>query len=502
MIGHQPENYAADVGNMATFVVSISAGTMPTYQWRTYEGGTWVNISGATSATYTTPAVQAGDDGTQFDVVITNNFGSVTSNTVTLYVGSVGWWKFDETNGTTASDSSGNGLTGTLQNGATWTNGIINGAVAFNGQNSYCEVPYTPSLDYLPGNDLTLSTWIWINPTETSGAGLIIRPWDGGGHYNYGLRLYADDTVGLCLKPIHARRSGRQVAKRLVDWNVALYRGTVVGSSNTMTLYVDGVAVASTVFSIADWQMPQIPDCPLAIGTVFPYGSGGWDYPRLSFDGKIDNTHIYSVALGPDEIAAQAGLTPAAPSVNITSPGSGVFTAPGAIAITANASETGGTIAKVDFYADGTLLGTDTSSPYYWIWNNPAPRALHADGCGHRQQRRNVDAIECHQCQRDSCCAHRAQCLRCLAQPNQSELDRPQRHHQRLQHLSQHDLRRRKLRLSINTGGLVATTSYNDTTASSGTTYYYTVEAVSARRAAARLQRSQRPDLSRRSDGP
>jgi len=35
--------------------------------------------------------------------------------------GLVGWWKADETEGTMAADSSGNGQNGTLLNGPTWT---------------------------------------------------------------------------------------------------------------------------------------------------------------------------------------------------------------------------------------------------------------------------------------------------------------------------------------------------------------------------------------------
>lgn len=35
--------------------------------------------------------------------------------------GLMAYWKFDEGNGTTAADSSGNGNTGTLVNGVTWT---------------------------------------------------------------------------------------------------------------------------------------------------------------------------------------------------------------------------------------------------------------------------------------------------------------------------------------------------------------------------------------------
>jgi regulation of enolase protein 1 (concanavalin A-like superfamily)/phosphatidylserine/phosphatidylglycerophosphate/cardiolipin synthase-like enzyme len=71
-----------------------------------------------------------------------------------------------------------------------------------------------------------------------------------------------------------------------------------------------------------------------------------------------------------------AGSGPAAnvpPSVSLTSPGPGSsFTAPASITLTASAADTDGTVAKVDFYVGGTLLQTDTTSPYSITWSNVA----------------------------------------------------------------------------------------------------------------------------------
>ena len=54
-----------------------------------------------------------------------------------------------------------------------------------------------------------------------------------------------------------------------------------------------------------------------------------------------------------------------APMVSITSPATGAsFVAGTAIAVTASATDSDGSIVKVDFYRDGVLVGTDTSAPY------------------------------------------------------------------------------------------------------------------------------------------
>src|SRR6266487_1361668 len=59
------------------------------------------------------------------------------------------------------------------------------------------------------------------------------------------------------------------------------------------------------------------------------------------------------------------------PTVSITSPANGAtFTAPASIPITASASESAGSISKVEFFNGATLLGTATSSPYTFTWSS------------------------------------------------------------------------------------------------------------------------------------
>ena len=78
----QPANQTVNTGQTATFSVT-AAGTAPvSYQWK--KNGT--NIVAATSASYTTPATVASDNGALFAVTVTNSCGSVTSNNATLTV--------------------------------------------------------------------------------------------------------------------------------------------------------------------------------------------------------------------------------------------------------------------------------------------------------------------------------------------------------------------------------------------------------------------------------
>jgi YVTN family beta-propeller protein len=82
-----------------------------------------------------------------------------------------------------------------------------------------------------------------------------------------------------------------------------------------------------------------------------------------------------------DNVSVQAGgatvppPSPAQqpPTVSLTAPARGTsFVTPASITVMANAADSDGSVAKVDFFAGSTNIGTDTSSPYSIVWNNAA----------------------------------------------------------------------------------------------------------------------------------
>jgi hypothetical protein len=61
------------------------------------------------------------------------------------------------------------------------------------------------------------------------------------------------------------------------------------------------------------------------------------------------------------------------PLVSLTSPANNsTFTAPANISLVASASDADGVVTSVNFYANGTLVGTSTSAPYSFAWQNVA----------------------------------------------------------------------------------------------------------------------------------
>jgi hypothetical protein len=88
-----------------------------------------------------------------------------------------------------------------------------------------------------------------------------------------------------------------------------------------------------------------------------------------------NNRYLNSVSLQPYQSAVllKSDIENMAPTVAITSPKfSSAFTATSSVTISAAASDTDGSVTKVDFYNGSTLLGTDTASPYTFSWNNVA----------------------------------------------------------------------------------------------------------------------------------
>ncbi len=65
----------------------------------------------------------------------------------------------------------------------------------------------------------------------------------------------------------------------------------------------------------------------------------------------------------------QAGTSNSPPSVSITAPANGSsFPSGSSVTVSANASDSDGSVTQVEFFANGTSIGVDTSSPYSINW--------------------------------------------------------------------------------------------------------------------------------------
>jgi hypothetical protein len=82
-----------------------------------------------------------------------------------------------------------------------------------------------------------------------------------------------------------------------------------------------------------------------------------------------DNQGVTATTPGRTVITVNAGANQP-PSVTLTQPANGAtFTAPANVNLAANASDSDGSVAKVEFFNGSTLLATDTSTPYTYTWS-------------------------------------------------------------------------------------------------------------------------------------
>jgi hypothetical protein len=77
-----PADQTVTAGQSATFTVSATGSTPLSYQWQR----NMVNISGATSSSYTLSLTALADNGAKFRCAVSNGFGNATSNEATLTV--------------------------------------------------------------------------------------------------------------------------------------------------------------------------------------------------------------------------------------------------------------------------------------------------------------------------------------------------------------------------------------------------------------------------------
>lgn len=133
--------------------------------------------------------------------------------------------------------------------------------------------------------------------------------------------------------------------------NLAVNATDADGSVTRVDFYVDGVLYNSDTVSpyATSWQ---------------PTSTGSHTLSAVA----RDNAGATATA----NVTIQVSSTPvnASPLVAITAPtaGSTVGPAPATIPVSANASDTDGTIARVDFFVGTTLIGSDTTAPYSVSW--------------------------------------------------------------------------------------------------------------------------------------
>jgi regulation of enolase protein 1 (concanavalin A-like superfamily) len=311
--------------------------------------------------------------------------------------------KLDESSGSSATDSSGSGNHGTATGGLTWqpAGGVLTGAAAFNGSDSYISVPDNASLDNTSA--FTLSYRFKAN--SFNGCGLVAKRVNFDNNNSYGMHLTVDGRLNIDINSNNDRFTSSAAFNPGAWYHVALvFDGSLVATQRAK-LYING-----TLDTTADETSTAVPNfsAPLYIGTLAPGN------PVL--DGLIDEVRFHRRALTATEVAAlesetdnyaplvstgpapaaitqvaasltgnisvEAGPEPTAVWSRISGPGNATFAAATAPATTVTFDQPGthvlrltATTATAQTSADLTVTAA-YPQPLVSILNPPAPVAL------------------------------------------------------------------------------------------------------------------------------
>jgi hypothetical protein len=203
----------------------------------------------------------------------------------------VGHWKFDETTGTIAADSSGNYNVGILGGSASFDTHSTSdrfsnpaGAINLNGT-YYINCGHDFTVD--PTNGLTLAAWVKPNGTQVSWATVIDKEHLTGGPAGDGYTLMVNGTKVASWMANGPNFTGAYTDQtvNIADGNWHFIAATQNGSG--IQTYVDGVSDGSFV-AMSPAPTSSQPD-DLAIGAAILFGR--------YFNGAIDEVAIWDSAL-------------------------------------------------------------------------------------------------------------------------------------------------------------------------------------------------------------
>ncbi|MDA2936242.1 DUF2341 domain-containing protein [Patescibacteria group bacterium AH-259-L05] len=201
--------------------------------------------------------------------------------------GPVGYWKMDEGTGTTTADASGNGNTGTLTNGPTWTTGKYSNALSFDGVDDYVN---TGASQNHP--TITVSAWLYSSLTGQTWASGIWGQYDSSGYFVYKLHMNSSGTVTFETGNLDSPAWIKQISStRVINDSQWHYVATVYDGS-TVELWIDGTLDTSASETRT-----------LGTGTdSFLIGMDRLSSPIPEFDGIIDDLRIYNYARSSKQI--------------------------------------------------------------------------------------------------------------------------------------------------------------------------------------------------------
>lgn len=216
-----------------------------------------------------------------------------------LLYGLMAWYKFDETSGTSAADSSGNGRTGTLTSGAVFNSAGKFGtyALLLDGVNDHMLGPSVAG----PQSGYTFAAWV---NRDTEGDYAVVGMIGGSGYRHNWCYIDPTGAIVFTVFGIHdanwISRIGGDVPIDTWTHIACTWNGSNSGSG--IRIYVNGVEVATSNNSSGTFTGASVAPATIVVGDRPSSGNG--------FHGLIDDARFYDRMLNPDQIAALYAYTP------------------------------------------------------------------------------------------------------------------------------------------------------------------------------------------------
>jgi len=192
--------------------------------------------------------------------------------------GLVGHWAFDDGQGTTAQDTSGNNNDGTLNGGARWVEGAVGGAIEFNGTDAYVGTGVS-LLNSM--SQFTLAGWVSAGNPGSSRIGLFGQ----------------NDLIEMGFMSGNSEIWTAVTGTTTTGWpfeNYTWHHLAAVANGTDMRIYHDGQLVVTGAAATANFGTSTY---------AFNIGGGGvWDATGNWFIGMIDDVRVYNRALTPDDV--------------------------------------------------------------------------------------------------------------------------------------------------------------------------------------------------------
>ena len=216
--------------------------------------------------------------------------------------GPVAFWKFDEADGSTTLDSSGNGNNGMLENGAARYVGTQQGnKLLLDGVDDRVTVsPVSANASSMSA--FTIMTW--VQPTVNGG--IILRKGNTStARFNFGMNSQGQ----LYLRTGYSGQSGAWTTTSTLPLNTWSHVAVTYsfGTTSDPVFYIGGTQAQSTEI--------QVPMGDIVADTPFIYIGNNHDLVNRAqegftsgFSGRMDNVRIYNIALSPAAVAS--AITP------------------------------------------------------------------------------------------------------------------------------------------------------------------------------------------------